>query len=477
MARSSDTPPASSHIYRIGETEVAVTLHEPGRPVPSVPEALVHDLWAHQQFDASALQTTDGRPVRILDPGQLNTDAGADFREAHLQIGELEWHGDVEIHTTSGDWFAHTHHRDPRYNSVILHVTLHPDQWTGRLQRANGSPLPEVVLYPHLHKPLRTLLHAFHTQDSPSIPCAAQWSTLPNSDQRAWVRHLGQERIRTKMQALADAYIQRPDVEALLYERLFAGLGYAKNDAPMVDLARRLPLPFARQWAEVSDLEALYFGVAGLLPAPGDLLDADRATADYAMALRRRWGQLQARFNLTALSRERWTFFRLRPANFPPIRIAQGVALVSRGGLLHQDPIGTLLDAATSDAPIAALRDCLEAAPPSFWTTHVRLIKSTTRHTATIGRSRRDTLLINAVLPVLLLVAEQYERPGLTARILELVDRLPAERDSTTRVFADLGLKPRSALESQGMHRLHRDFCSSGGCLQCAIGKQLLAGG
>ncbi len=476
MDRSArDADRASSHIYTIGDTEVAVTLHEPSQPAPDVPEALVHDLWAHQQFDTAALSTTDGRTVRVVDPGQPNTDAGADFREAHLRIGDLEWHGDVEIHTTSGTWFAHDHHRDSRYNSVILHVTLHPDQWTGGLLRANGSPLPELVLYPRLHAPLRTLLRAFYTHDAPPIPCAPQWDDVPMADRRTWVRALGEQRLRAKMSALAEAYVQRPDVGALLYERIFAGLGYSKNDEPMTDLARRLPLSFVRQWTEAADLEALFLGTAGLLPSPEDLLDADRATADYVMELRQRWRRYRVQHELDPLSRERWSFFRLRPANFPPIRIAQGAALLLPGGLLHHDPIGTALDAAHSATPIASLRACFDAAPAPFWETHVRLVRSTKPRASSIGPSRIDTLLINAVLPVLLLVAEQHERPAWIARIPDLLDQLPAERDSITRCFTNLDLRPASALESQGMHRLYRRYCKAGGCLQCAIGQQLLA--
>lgn len=466
--------PTASYRYTVDDATIAVTLHEPTDPAPSVPEALVQDLWARQQFDASDLTTTDGQSVRVLDPGTLNTDSGADFTETHLRIGELSWHGDVEIHTTSGHWYDHEHHCDTRYNSVVLHVTLYEDEWTGGLLRENESPIPELVLYPHLERPLRTLLRDFYTRDDAPIPCAAQWAHVPQAIRRRWIQQLGRRRLMAKRDRLMERFAEQPDLEALLHERLFAGLGYAKNDAPMSTLARRLPLTLVRRWIDPVDLEALHFGIAGLLPEPADLIDTDRATADYAMELRRRFRRIQMEADGPPMDRERWSFFRLRPANFPPLRIAQGVAMIGPGGLLRHDPIGSLIAATEQDHPLSALRTLLRAQPSDFWTNHVRLEKSSASRNPQIGRSRIDTLIVNAVLPVLLLYADRHDRPGLAERVVTTLETLPAPRDSVTRIFGDLGTRPQSALESQGMHRLYRSFCTEGGCLTCDIGTYLL---
>lgn len=463
-------------VYTVGDTAVAITLHEPATAVPEVPEALIQHLWAEQRFDTSALTTTRNRPIAVLDPGTLNTDSGADFRDAHLRIGTMEWRGDVELHHASGGWFEHEHHLDPRYNSVILHVTLAPDKWTGGLLRADQSRIPELVLLPHLQQGLRTLLRSYRTNEASPILCAPHWNRVAPEIRHEWITHLGRERLAQKKERLARRYATQPDLEHLLYERLFAGLGYAKNDTAMEDLARRLPLSFVRDFSDPQDLEALYLGTAGLIPRPGDLLGTDRATADYAMDLRARFRRLHGRHDLAQMDRTRWTFFRLRPANFPPLRIAQGVAWLQLDDLLHHDPIGRLVEAIRAETPVNALRDAVRATPGAFWNDHLRLEKPTSPQNPQVGRARADTLIINAVLPALLFFAEQNDRPELRGRVFALFARLPARQDAVTRPFASLGTRPGSALEAQGLHRLYRDYCSAGRCLSCAIGKRVLDG-
>lgn len=458
--------------YELDDALVAATLREPG-PSVDVPEALVHDLWKHQRFDAEGLTTTEDAPVQILNPGTLNTDAGPDFQNAHVRIDEMDWRGHVEIHRTSGGWFAHGHNEDPRYDSVVLHVTLHADMWTGGLLRADESRLPEIVLYPRLNAPLRKLLHAYHTRpDDDTLPCAPRWTQVPDATKCDWIAHLARERMTDKRDRLSN----RPDasLEENLQDRLFAGLGYAKNDTPMSTLARRLPPKTIRALDRPRDREALHLGVAGLIPSPADLLEADRTTADYAMDLRDRFRRLQVRLDISTMAATSWTFFRLRPPNFPPLRIAQAVAWYNDGALLATDPLPTLRTALVADAPTEALRDALAASPPPFWTTHYHLKKPASEHTADLGPSRRETLLVNAVVPVLLLDARQREEAAQAEAALDVLRSLPAPSDRVVRRFANLGTEAQSAFEAQGLHQLYRTYCTQGGCLDCAIGQHLL---
>lgn len=468
--------PPSSPSRRYDATDdasVTVTVHEPDR-TPKVPEALVQALWRDQHFDRKELTTTAGAPITVLDPGRQNTDSGPDFIDAHLRIGSMTWRGAIEVHLTSGAWFAHEHHLDPRYNSVVLHVTLQADAWTGGLLREDETLLPEIVLAPRLDTPLRTLLFRYHTESDHDLLCAPHWPDVPDAQRADWLAHLARERLAAKKEQLAQRYLRCPDLDQLFYERLFAGLGYAKNDAAMETLARRLPLDTARAIDDPVDREALFFGLAGLLPGPGDLLESDRATADYVVDLHKRFRRLNTQLEIPPMERAQWTFFRLRPANFPTLRIAQGVALFATKGLLHQEPVARLIEAVISSDPVAALRTALAARPHDFWRTHLRLAKSTKPRDPALGRARIDTLIANAVLPTLLLAAEQESRPDLAERAFDVLRALPAKRDSVLRRFRDLGTRPQSAFEAQGLHQLYRRYCQAGRCLSCAIGRSVL---
>ena len=464
---------APPHFYGFDETVYEVALHEPGG-AERVPEALVQDLWRTQRFDAAGLTTSDGAPLAVLDPGTLNTDSGPDFTGAILRIGATEWRGDVEIHTASSGWFDHRHHLDVRYDAVVLHVALQADIWTGGLLRADGTPIPELILYPRLQAPLRKLIHAFYTRSAQDLLCAPRWRDVPADVRDPWIDKLAAERVREKTERLAQACSSPTDLPQLLHEHLFAGLGYAKNDDAMRSVAQRLPRSLTKRFSDVRDLEALHFGVAGLLSTPADLLQSDRATADYVMNLRERFDRLQHRFEISVMEKTSWRFFRLRPANFPTLRLAQAVALLTPGGLLREDPVGKLAAALRSDDAISALRKALRAQPSVFWNTHVRLESAIRPRKAALGRSRIDTLIANAVTPAMLLHAEHTGDAGLEAAVWDVLHRLPATPDEVTRRFKALGTRPQRALMAQGLHQLYRTRCTEARCLSCPIGAFLL---
>ncbi|PEN13905.1 hypothetical protein CRI94_07565 [Longibacter salinarum] len=454
-----------------------VEVHEPAPDGASVPEALVQDLWDAQRFDRTDLTETSGAPVRVLDPGQLNTDAGPDFSHAHIQIDGIDWYGDVEIHVTSRSWLDHGHDEDPRYDRVVLHVTLHPDLHTGSLPRSDGSIIPEIILAPRLRRPLRSLLRSFYRRDRDDLVCAPQWDDVPKRIRRTWIDTLGRKRLYRRAKHLRERLRTGTPPATVLHERLFAGLGYAKNTSPMMDLARRTPPSVLRDISDPTDREALLLGIAGLLPEPSKLLTSDRETADAVMNLRARFARLHAHRPVPIMKPTAWTSFRLRPNNLPPLRIAQAAAWFGESGLFSTSPVDRLREAACTERAIPTIRNLLTATPTSFWRTHYRLTARTKEHSAALGRSRIDTLIVNAVAPLLLALAEYETGDGDNHEdhARGLLDLLPAKRDSVIRRFRDLGTRARSASEAQGMHELFRNYCSSGGCLQCDIGRHLLS--
>lgn len=408
---------------------------EPADRIARVPEAAVQDAWVRGLFGTDALRTTDGEPIEIVDLGRLNTDSGPDVCDARLLIGGLLWAGDVEIHTTSSAWEAHGHHRDPAYDRVVLHVVLSADRMTGTLRRADGSVLPEVVLLPHLDRSLRALLRAFHIDPVAAPRCAPRWGEVDPDLARAWVRYLGTERLRSRAVDLGRDYGRRPDLDALLVRRMFRALGYEANADAFEALARRLPVADLRQ-RPGAEIHAAMLAASGLSPeglfenAPPPEPPPMRAEAW------RRGG---------------------RPANAPTRRIAQAAAWLAPVGPLRRDPIETLAEA-LADGVDAAL-DTLRTIPPDG--------------SNRLGRPRAIRVLSDAVLPVLLLDAEQREDPARQTAILEAYDALPAGSDRITRPFAEVGLKPRSMAEAQGVHQLARAYCEEGRCARCAVGRAL----
>ncbi len=461
-----------TYYYGFADSLLRVVLHEPA--TTAVPEALIHDVWRHQRFQTAPLLTVGGVPVTIVDPGRTNTDAGPDFLNAKLRLGTTSWTGAVEIHVSSGIWQDHGHDEDPRYNSTLLHVVLYHDIWTGKLRRADGTLLPELVLYPHLEAPLRRLLHSFYTRSEKRILCSSGWNRVPEAILAPYLDALAVERMLGK----ARRFRSGKDAEQAIYEGIFAGLGYAKNAASMRTLASIVPMSAARDLADSRDVEALFFGAAGLIPEPSDILDADRTTADYVMDLRDRFERLNHRFSIAPMPPTAWRFFRLRPANFPTLRIAQASALFGKpGGLLSSDPLGRMHAAAATEHPVRGLRDLFDVELHPFWSSHVRLEKrsarrhSSSKRRSTIGRSRADALIVNVVLPVLLAADPDRED-----EYLNILHSLPAAEDEITRRFSDLGTRPRTAGQAQAFHQLYKTRCSEARCLSCTVGSTLLAG-
>jgi hypothetical protein len=192
------------------------------------------------------------------------------------------------------------------------------------------------------------------------------------------------------------------------------------------------------------------------------------------MDLRDRYRRLQVRFEVPEMESTSWTFFRLRPSNFPPLRIAQAAAWYADGALLADDPFPPLRTALAAEKPTGALRAALAASPPPFWRTHYHLEKSAAEHECDLGPSRRDTLLVNAGAPALLLDADRRDDAEQARAAVNMLRSLSASPDSVVRRFEELGTGAQSAFEAQGLHQLYREYCTEGGCLACNIGQHLL---
>ncbi|GAB3292147.1 DUF2851 family protein [Hymenobacter tenuis] len=426
-------------------------------------EDFLHYIWQHQYFDKTNLRTEDGQLISVLRPGQRNPDAGPDFLNARLQLGEVEWNGAVEIHVRASDWHRHQHQYDPKYDQVVLHVVYTADAEVARL---DGSLIPALALALRIESGQLASYEQLKNQPPEAIlPCAALLPQVSELTRTMMLDRTLLERVEQKAAAILDLHRQQEqDWEATTWHVLAAAFGFKKNAEPMARLAKALPLTIVRRHRhDERQLAALVFGQAGFLEAPELLTDA------YIQDLSREYSFLQHKYNLrgTALAPHDWNFLRMRPANFPTVRLAQLV------GLLHARH--ALFDALLTAKSLAALEQFFTASLPEYWQTHYRPGKS--GKVALLGRASIHLLLINLVVPLRVAYAQHVGNTSLIEEAVNLLEQLPPEHNHLTDAYADAGFRHRSAADSQGLLALHKGYCTPRRCVACAIGASILRRG
>ena len=423
-------------------------------------EDFLHYVWQHQYFDKTDLRTTDGQLVTVLRSGYRNADAGPDFLTARLQLDDVEWNGAVEIHLKASDWHRHQHQTDPKYDQVVLHVVFEADQ---PVQRLDGSTVPALALAARITPDLLQAYHSLLEQPTVVLPCAPQLQAVPEITRTSMVERALLERVELKASVVA-ALHQRlnDDWEATAYHTLATAFGFQKNSEPLARLAKALPLAVIRRHRhDLLQLEALIFGQAGFLEGavpPGE--------DEYIAALRREFDFLRHKYSLhgTALAAHEWNFLRLRPANFPTVRLAQLAAV------LHARP--ALFDAMLTAADLPTLTKFFQVSTSTYWREHYRL--GVAGKVPGLGKSSIHLLITNVVVPLRVAYARHTGQAELVESAVALLSLLPAEHNHITDDYADLGFQHRSSADSQGLLALHRAYCAPRRCLHCAVGSRIM---
>jgi hypothetical protein len=427
-------------------------------------EDFLHYVWQHQYFDKAALRTTAGEEIQILRPGQRNADAGPDFLNARLRLGDVEWNGAVEIHLRASDWQRHHHQVDAKYDQVVLHVVHQAD---ADVHRTNGSLIPALALAARLAPDLLARYEALvAAPPAAALPCAPLLPQVPTLVRILMTERTLLERAEQKADSIAALHQHLgQDWEATAYHALMAAFGFQKNSEPLARLAKAVPLPVLRRHRhDARQLEALLFGQAGFL-----LENEDTAKDEYIRDRRLEHEFLRHKYGLAdaALAAHEWNYLRLRPANFPAVRLGQLV------GLLHRRP--ALFDALLTAQSVAALTEFFAGAPaPDYWRQHFR--PSRPGKVPSLGKSSIDLLIINTVVPLRVAYARHIGQPELVESSIALLAELPAEHNQYTDLYQELGFEHRTAADSQGLLGLHKSYCVPRRCLHCAIGARLVGG-
>ena len=424
-------------------------------------EDFYHYVWQHQYFDKADLRTAEGEEIQVLKPGHRNADAGPDFLNARLRLGTVEWNGSVEIHLRASDWSRHQHQTDPKYDQVILHVV---GQHDADVARTDGTLIPTLALQARLAPELLARYQALmEAPAAASLPCAPLLNLVPEITRTMMLERTLLERVERKADdVLALHQFLGQDWEATAYHALMAAFGFQKNSEPLARLAKALPLSVLRRHRHNQrQLEALLFGQAGFLVENGET-----ATDEYIQDLRQEYDFLRHKYQLGvgALAVHEWNYLRLRPANFPPVRLGQLV------GLLHARP--ALFDALLTAQSVAALTEFFQAPAPEYWRTHFRPGRA--GKVPSLGKSSIELLITNVVVPLRVAYARHIDQPALVESSVALLSELPAEHNQFTDVYEALGFAHRTAADSQGLLALHKSYCAPRRCLHCAIGSRLV---
>lgn len=425
------------------------------------PESLLQDMWELGLWDSSHCLTTDGLPVKIIDPGRRNRDAGPDFFNAKISIGGRLWAGNVEMHVRASEWHHHGHDSDPAYASVILHVVAQSDCI---INRPDGSPIPQITVpyMPDLRERFARMFHGSSFEPK----CAPELARTPSVYVTQWLSALGFERLYAK----ADRVLQwhrsvDSDWQATAYIAVARALGFSTNSDAFEYLARTTPLRHLLRHADNPDLiAAALFGQAGFLDSEAvDFDDADEIY--YRENMRRDYLFLRNKYGWPAEApRPAWRMARLRPPNFPHRRIAMLVSLVTGGFVLGRS-------LSRFDTP-DHIRSFFNLPLPSYWTTHYDFGRRTPATQCALSKDSTNSLIINAIVPLIYCYGRQFGNETLEDRAIDILMALQPENNFIVRQFTGSGIPAHDAFTTQAMVQLHREYCAARKCMYCRLGRR-----
>ena len=417
-------------------------------------EQLLHYVWKHKIFPLKELKTTSGQVLEIIDTGLANSNAGPDFFNAKIKLDGVLWVGNVEIHTCSSDWNKHRHDADKAYDNVILHVATHID---ADVCRSNGEPVPQLQLECPEH--IRSNFEELSTTDS-YPPCYRIIPSLPSFTIHSWMSALQMERFQQKTVQLSERLsFCNNHWEDAFFMTLARNFGFGLNGDAFEIWAKHIPLRAVDKHRDnLFQIEAIFFGQAGIL--------ADKDGDEYYLKLKREYEYLAHKFCLTPMDVSHWRFLRLRPNNFPHIRIAQLACLYHRS--YH------LLSQLMEQNSLKEIRDVLRGGTSEYWVNHYTFGGSSISRPKTLSDSSLDLLVINTVVTFLYAYGIHKGDERLCARATAFLEELKPENNYIIRMWKQCGLNVAHAGDSQALIQLKKEYCDKKKCLYCRIGYEYL---
>ncbi|WP_333907956.1 DUF2851 family protein [Aequorivita sinensis] len=419
-------------------------------------EDFLHYLWKFQKFDTSKFYTSTNEKLHIVNQGSHNFNSGPDFFNAQIEIDNQLWAGNVEIHIKSSDWYAHNHELDPAYDNVILHVVWIHDV---EVHRKDGSVIPTFVIKNHTPKSAITQYQKLFSKSRKWINCENDFADVDEFVIENWLERLYFERLQKKetliISELADS---QNHWESLLFKMLCKNFGLKINGDSFFSIGKSVNFSVVKKCSQdLESLEALLLGQAGMLE--GDKED------HYFKALKSKYEYLKHKFKLENSSVIIPKYFRLRPPNFPTIRLSQLANLYANKTNLFSKVIAS--------EKLDELYRLFDIQASSYWNNHYNFGVPSANRKKQITKSFIDLLIINTIIPIKFCYARREGRDA-SEEIINLTSEIASEENSIVKKFNSLKSVSINAYQSQALLQLKNEYCDKNRCLQCAIGNSIM---
>ena len=419
-------------------------------------EDFLHYLWKNKLFDNQNLRTESGDEMQILKCGEHNYDAGPDFYNARIIVDNTTWAGNVELHINSSDWLKHKHQKDKSYDNVVLHVVYKHDV---EIKNSVGGNIPVLELKNRI--PVQLFRNFERLKNSEDwIPCANQIKYVDDFTVQLWLNRMIIERLESKVKIINEELKNlNNDWDECFYRIFSKNFGFKVNAMPFQWTAQSLPYLFIqRQQNSLTQIESLLYGQAGMLN--NDFKD------EYPNALKKEYHHLKNKYSLNAIEKSSWKFMRLRPLNFPTIRISQLANLFYRNQ--------KFFSAIIACEQLSEVIELFDTKTSSYWDDHYNFDIESAHQLKNLGTGSIHNIIINTVVPFLFLYGKQKKDESFQSRSLQFLEELPAEKNAITRQWLELGIKNSNAYQSQALLQLKNAHCKQKNCLNCGVGNKLL---
>ncbi|MEX1383482.1 DUF2851 family protein [Lutibacter sp.] len=419
-------------------------------------ENLLHFLWKLKLFSVNNLKSTNGEIIHIISNGIHNLNTGPDFLNAKIEIENQVWGGNIEIHINSSDWYKHNHETDKNYDAVILHVVWEHDV---EIFRENNAKIATLELKNYISKEVLISYNQLFSKNKKWINCENEIQSIDSFIFDNWLERLYFERLEQKSTIILEILAaNKNNWEATLFMLLAKSFGLKINGDAFLNFANTFDFSIVRKVSNnVEQLEALFFGQAGLLSNENESV--------YFEKLKKEYEYLKIKFKLTPILGRQVQFFRLRPNNFPTIRLSQLAFLYNK----YQNLFSKIIEIES----LELFYSLFEVSTLPFWETHFTFEKESKKSTKKLTKSFIDLILINTIIPLKFVHLKSLGKSDYSS-LLNILENIKPEKNSIISKYNDLKIKSPNAFKTQALLQLKNEYCSKQLCLQCAIGKTIL---